>query len=210
MIYLIISILSSFPWYPISMGGINNVYEFILNSDEGSLIISRYGGEEYLMKKIIRLNGDIFSSGVKILLLKEYKIEGVPENLQAIKRPIKMKKYNRFSAIYKEGELKEEWNELVSKSEDELEISSLTDLSLEDFEKLLPEKISTPEKEIKPKNDIEDSWELKTEGIKTYPRKHYFSFILIEENFVEKLVPVILNLSPIDEVIQKLENTEEG
>jgi len=216
MIFLFLSLWGSFKWYPISENDINsNLYEVILNSGEGSSIIMQYGGEENLVKGFIHLYGDIFKGGGMVLLPKEFKITITPENLQLLKRAIPVKNYNRYSALYKAREFMREWKELERESEDNLGISSLENLSLKKLRELLPERVPPTKDEIEKVNIKElESDEIRISEKETergiiYPRKYYFSFLLIEENWRKRLIPVILHLSPIDETIKKLKRVEE-
>ncbi|TET98846.1 MAG: hypothetical protein E3J23_06130 [Candidatus Stahlbacteria bacterium] len=216
MIYLLLYIISSFPWYPISESEIyGNLKEMILNSKEISSIVMRYGGEEYLVNGLIHLDGDVFKGGEMVLLTKDYKIARTPENLQLLNRNIEMEKYNRYTALYREGRLKDEWMELERESEFKLGISSLENLPIDKLRELFPERIRSPEEEMEERGfellDIEEEGtkEREIEGETKYPRKHYISFILVEENWREKLFPVILHLSPIDEKIEEMRSMGE-
>ena len=216
MIYLVFIFISNFPWYPISEDYIyGNLNELIQNSGEISAIVQQYGGEEYLIKGFIHLYGNIFKGGEMVLLPKGYKVTKVPENLKLIKRNIDMKKYNRFTALYKEGELIGEWNELARESEDKLGISSIESLSMDELSILFPRKILPQKEEIERigtielhTEEVEFSEEEEDDEIK-YPRKNYLSFILVDDGWVERLFPVILHLYPVDERIKELQSMDE-
>lgn len=209
MILLLLSFWGGFDWYPLEVAGEISVYKTILDSQEGSSIIRQYGGEKNLLKGLIHLNSDIFKGGRKVLLPKEYKIKRTPGYLQLIKRDIEIKNYNRYAALYKEGELKEEWRELKAESTNKLGISSLETISYTRLKELFPERIS-PTKREKGKMREEEIEEPENESafIEEIPAKHFFSFLLIEENGREKLIPVILHLSPIKEAIEMFRRME--
>lgn len=214
MISLVLIFISNFSWYPISEDFIyENLNELILNSGELSAIFRQYGGEEYIIKGFIHLHGNIFKGGEMVLLPKEYKIIRTPESLKLQKRNIDMKKYNRFTALYREGEFISEWNELARESEDKLDISSIESLSLDELSMLFPQKILPPKEEIIETielhtEEVEISEEEKYSEIK-YPRKNYLSFILVDDGLVERLFPVILHLCPVDEKIEELQSMDE-
>lgn len=212
MILLFISLLGGFAWYPISGGA--NSYEMVLNSEEGRSIIMQYGGKENLVKSSIPLGAGIFKGGEMVLLPKGLKIKGTPRNLKFMKRAISIEKYDRYSAIYKEGELEAEWEELKSETKSKLGISSLENSSREELREFFPERIHPTKEEMErmEKEGLEREEarleEERKEEIE-YPAKSYFSFLLIEENGRERLIPVILHLSPIDELIEKFTEDEE-
>ncbi|MCK4528044.1 hypothetical protein KAW18_11800 [candidate division WOR-3 bacterium] len=203
MILLLLSFWGGFDWYPLEVAGDISVYKTILDSQEGSSIIRRYGGEKNLLKGLIHLNSDIFKGGRKVLLPKKYKIKRTPGYLQLIKRDIEIKNYNRYAALYKEGELKEEWRQLKAESTNKLGISSLEAISYTRLKELFPERIIPTEE-----TGIEEP-ENESAFIEEIPAKHFFSFLLIEENGREKLIPVILHLSPIEEAIEMFRRMED-
>ncbi len=216
MILLFLSLWSGFAWHSIPESAIDeDLYEVILNSEEGSSMIMRYGGVENLVRGFIHLDYGIFEGGNMVLLHKRFKIKRTPENLILVKRAIEMKKHNRYAALYKGEKFKEEWKKLKRETESKLRISSLEDLSRERLREFFPERVPPTKKEIE---------RLKMEGLgeeemrvserereerEIYPEKIYFSFLSVEENGRERLMPVILQLSPIDELIGKFTRTEE-
>lgn len=209
MILLILSFLSGFQWYPIREASIDeNLYNVILNSNEGSSIIMKYGGEENLVKSTIHLGASIFKGGMKVLLPKEFKIKQIPKDIKLLKRHIEMESYDRYSALYKGSEFKEEWNELKRETESKLGISSLDSLPLEEARLLFPERIP-PRAEEREKMEKEVLEEEEKEESITYPGKNYFSFLLIEEKGRERLLPVILHLSPVEEKLEGFKRIEE-
>lgn len=216
MILLFLSLLGGFKWHSIPEGAINrNLYKVILNTEEGSSMIMRYGGEENLVRGFIHLDYGIFAGGNMVLLHKRFKIKRTPENLILVKRAIEMEKHNRYAALYKGGEFKEEWKELKRETENKLKITSLDDLSRERLREFFPERVLPTKKEIerlKREGLLEEEMEIserESEETVTYPGNIYFSFLLVEENGRERLIPVILHLSPIDELIEKFTEDEE-
>ena len=127
-----------------------------------------------------------------------------------------MKKYDRYGAFYKEGRLKEEWQELESESAYELGVSSLEAISPERLNEYFPDLVSPSREEMeKVKKEGSENVEMRPEEEKereiSYPEKNYFSFLLIEENGRERLIPVILRLSPIEELMEEfVTEKEEG
>ncbi|MCK4225597.1 hypothetical protein KAX29_01760 [candidate division WOR-3 bacterium] len=217
MILLFLSFWGSFAWHPISEIDIGkNTYETILNSHEGRSVIMQYGGERNLVKGSISLGASIFKGGEMVLLPKGCQIRRVPENLLLMKRAIKMKKYDRYGASYKEGRLKEEWQELETESAYELGVSSLEAISPERLNEYFPDLVSPSREEMeKVKKEGSENVEMRPEEEKereiSYPEKNYFSFLLIEENGRERLIPVILRLSPIEELMEEfVTEKEEG
>ena len=212
MILLFISLLGGFLWYPIYIDV--NAYETVLNSEEGRSIINQYGGEENLVKSSIPLGADIFRGGEMVLLPKGVKIRQTPRNLKFMKRAILLEKYDRYSAIYKEGAFIREWQELKSETESKMGVSSLDGISRERLREFFPERIHPPENEMDriEKEGLEREEAILKEEMKEeieYPTKSYFSFLLTEENGRQKLRIVIIRLSPIDELIEKFNEDEE-
>lgn len=212
MILLFISFWSGFAWYPIY--GDANVYETVLNSEEGLSIINQYGGEGNLVKSSIPIDADIFRGGEMVLLPKGVRIRQTPINLKFMKRAIEMEKYDRYSAIYKEGAFIREWQELESEIESKLGISSLDEISRERLREIFPERIHPPEEETeRMSSGVLGSEEagLVEEGKEEidYPTKSYFSFLLTEEDSRQKIRIVVIRLSPIDELIEKFNQDKE-
>jgi len=212
MILLFISFWSGFAWYPIYGGA--NVYETVLNSEDGLSIINQYGGEENLVKSSIPLGAGIFKGGEMVLLPKGVKIRQTPRSLKFMKRAIEMEKFDRYSAIYKEGDLIREWQDLMSETEGKLGVSSLDRISRERLREFFPVRIHPPEEEMERMN----SGELEREETRLeeerkeeieYPEKSYFSFLLTEEDGRQRLRIVIMRLSPIDELIEKFNRDKE-
>ena len=185
-----IAIGGRFDWQEIEKQGIQGIYEDIQNSS----VVQSYG-KRNLEKRFIYLNSGIFRGGCKVLFSKGTEIEGLPRDLELMKRAIKMKKFDRYSALYREGELKHVWEELESESARKLGISSLT---MVEMRKIFPEEDFKNEKgEIEPSLILE-----KIKGVK-YPLRIYYSFMDIEENRTRKLIPVVMKLCPMDEKIEE-------
>jgi hypothetical protein len=209
MTQILLFLISTFQWYPLQLSEGNlDAYNAILNSNEGNSIIMQYGGEKYVLKGLIPLNGDIFEGGAKVLLPGEYKITRAPENLKFFKR-LKTKKYNRYSAVYKEGELIKIWNELKATSAMELGTSSLDKITKDRLRELIPELNQSNRVEIDEVKDEKLEKQKEKENINIYPKRYYFSFILVQENGYDKLIPVLLSLKPVDDLINNLLVEEE-
>jgi hypothetical protein len=216
MIILLIFYINSFSWYPITESDIyGNFNETIKNSSEISSIVRQYGGEEYLIKGFIHLDSDIFKGGEMVLLPKEYKVMRIPYNLKMHKRNIDMRKYNRFTALYREGVLKRKYRELIIKSEDELGISSLKNTSINELRELFPTRIMPGREErerieaLELYTEEEEISSGRTEREIEYPKEYYLSFISIEDDWIERLFPVILHLCPVEGRIEELKNLDE-
>jgi hypothetical protein len=195
---LILSFHSGFEWVEVEKTNPAEIFEVIKESP----VAKRYG-ELNLEKWIIHLTSDIFGGGCKIILSKGTEIRSVPEGLKIYKRAIKMKKFDRYSALYEKGELKREWEKLERESTDKLRNSSL----LEDLSKILSEErcntCNKEEERINPKAMEELA------GIE-FPSKTYYSFIEIEEEGNVKLIPVVLELCPLADKIGEYMNNSEG
>ncbi|MBA7616809.1 hypothetical protein ES703_24109 [subsurface metagenome] len=103
---------------------------------------------------------------------------------------------------------------MKSETKSKLGISSLENSSREELRKFFPERIHPTKEEMErmEKEGLEREEARMEEERKEeieYPAKSYFSFLLIEENGRERLIPVILHLSPIDELIEKFTEDEE-
>lgn len=216
MINLLILFISSFSWYPISKNFISENFNLMIsNSSELSRVVGQYGGEEYIIKGFIHLDGDIFKGGEMVLLPKEYKVMRIPNNLKMHKRNIDMRKYNRYTALYKEGELKRKYSELIRESEDKLGISSLKNSSLNELRELFPMSIMPGKEEMERIEALElytEEEEISSgnkENVIEYPGEYYLSFILIEDGWIERLFPVILHLCPVEDRIEDLKSLDE-
>jgi hypothetical protein len=188
------------------------MYSLIIESEEGSKVIRQYGGEENILKSFIILDGSVFRGGGTVVLPQRYSIKKVPEDLKLLRRSINIDNFKRYSALCEEGEMKDKWEELIEKAEDILSISSLRNVSSGKLGELFPDRIYNKEdkdnKEIIEENIDEESEYLETEDKFIIPTKHYFSFISVEEDWHEKLIPVILHLSPLDERIFEIQKKE--
>jgi hypothetical protein len=198
----------------------DGVYNAIINSNEAKAIIWRYGGNENLSKMVLHLDGEIFESGEKLLLPKNYKVKDTPINLIIIPRAIQTKLYRRYSVIYKEGVLKNKWEDLKSEIEDSLKISSLENASLNELREHLSAHIPPPTEERTVENRLHKNLEnisdlgIDEEQFKSdqkevkIPEEYYFSFLLLKEDWDEKLLPVVLHLSPAENKIEDLMEIE--
>jgi hypothetical protein len=213
MLLIFISFYSNFNWYPLKLDeGDKCMYSLIIESEEGSKVIRQYGGEENILKSFIILDGSVFRGGGTVVLPQRYSIKKVPEDLKLLRRSINIDNFKRYSALCEEGEMKDKWEELIEKAEDILSISSLRNVSSGKLGELFPDRIYNKEdkdnKEIIEENIDEESEYLETEDKFIIPTKHYFSFISVEEDWHEKLIPVILHLSPLDERIFEIQKKE--
>jgi hypothetical protein len=187
---LILSFYSEFEWYQLQGPGARGISEEIMKSP----VVKKYG-KNRIEKRFIYLTSGIFRGGSRVLFLKGSEIRGLPKGLELMKRAIKMKKFDRYSALYEEGELKKVWEELEEESARKLGISSL---SLEKMRKILPrEDYENEEGKIEPGLMLD-----KIGGIK-YPSRTYYSFIEIEEDRTIKRIPVVLKLCPIEDKIEE-------
>ena len=190
---LILSFYSEFEWHEVKRASVKVISEEIKESPMGGSRIE---------KRFIFLNSGIFRGGCRVVFSKGTGIERLPRGLKFMKRAIKAKKFDRYSALYEEGELKQEWERLEKQSANMLGVSSL---SLEELKRFLPSEDSreaTGNMELKLKD--------KRKPGKKYPSKTYYSFVEIKENRMIKLVPIVIRLCPIEEVIEEYMNSMEG
>lgn len=195
---LILSFHSGFEWIQFERTDAKEISEVIKESK----VVKRYGAEN-LEKRFVRLNSGIFEGGCKIILSKGTEIRRIPEDLKIYKRAIKMKKYDRYSALYEKGELKREWEKLEKESAEKLGVSSL---SFEELERFLPERNCEECEEGRVNSGAMDE---KMPNIE-YPSKTYYSFIEIEEDRTIKCIPVVLTLCPLAQKIEEYMNSLRG
>ncbi len=187
---LVLSFYSEFEWVQLEGTNAGGISREIMESS-----MAKGYGERNLEKRFIYLDSGIFGGGCKVLFSKGTAIEGLPRGLNFMKRAIKMKKFDRYCALYEKGELKQAWEDLEKESARKLGISSL---SLEELRKFLPEEdYKDEEGEIEPGLIVE-----KMAGIK-YPAKTYYSFIEIKEDRTVKIIPVVIKLCPLAEKIEE-------
>jgi hypothetical protein len=192
---LILSFHSGFDWVELEKAEVAEISRGVKESP----MAKRYG-KQNLEKWIIHLTSDIFRGGCMVILSKGTEIRRVPDNLKIVNSGIKMKKFDRYVALYEKGELKREWEKLEKESAEKLGISSL---SFEELERFLPDE-----------NYEEGSGKTNTEFDKMadieFPVKTYYSFMEIEEKGMRKLIPVVLELCPIAEKIEEYINSSKG
>lgn len=187
---LILSFYSEFEWYEVGSASGKGNFEEIMESP----IVKEYG-KHSIGKRFIYLDSGIFGGGCKVLFSKGTEIRRLPIGLRLMRRAIKMKKHDRYSALYEEGELKEVWERLERESASKLGISSLT---VEELRKILPkEDYENEEGEFEPGLMLG-----KIRGIK-YPLRTYYSLIEVEENRAIKRIPVVFILCPMAERIEE-------
>jgi hypothetical protein len=166
-----------------------------------SSIVKNYG-KGVLKKGLIYFDGGIFTSGNKLVIPEDAKILSAPAGLKISKTNIDIVKHDRYAVKYKESALKDEWQRLKKESAKELGVSSLEGLTVEQIMQINSGiKIES--------SNIRQS---KRGGTvrKIYPRKTYISFFLIEINRQRKLLPVVLIISPIGEMMKKIEVSRGG
>jgi hypothetical protein len=196
MLLFSIAIGGGFDWQAIEKQGIQEIYEEIQNSS----VVGRYG-KQNLERWYIYLTSDVFGGGCMIVLSKGTQIRRIPDNLKIVNSGIKMKKFDRYVALYnKRGELKREWKKLERESAKKLGISSL---SFEELKRFLPDE------NYKEGTGAMNAGFEKIESIE-FPAKTYYSFMEIEENRTRKLIPVVMELCPIAEKIEEYVNRSKG
>jgi hypothetical protein len=187
---LILSFHSEFEWYQLEGTSTREISEEIMESP----MVKKYG-KHNIGKRFIYLDSGIFGGGCKVLFSKGTQIRGLPRDLRLMRRAIKMKKNDRYSALYEKGALKQEWERLEKESARNLGVSSLT---LEEMRKILPEEdFKNEEGEFEPGLMLG-----KIERLK-YPSRTYYSFVEIEEDKTVKIIPVMIKLCPIAEKIEE-------
>ncbi len=196
LILFSIAMGGGFDWQAIEKQGTEEMYEEIQNLS----VVGRYG-KQSLEKWYIRLTSDVFGGGCMILLSKGTQIRRVPDNLKIVNSGIKMKKFDRYVALYEKGKLKKEWEKLEKKSAEKLGISSL---SFEELERFLPDE------NYKEGTGARNTGFEKIANIE-FPRKTYYSFMEIEERGTRKHIPVVMELCPIAEKIgEYMESLDRG
>ncbi len=192
---LILSFYSEFEWVELEKTEVAEIFEVIKKSP----VVENYE-KQNLGKWYIHLTSNIFGGGCMMVLSKGTQIRMVPDNLKIVNSGIKMKKFDRYVALYERGKLKREWEKLERESAKKLGISSL---SFEELERFLPDE-----------NYKEGIEEMNTEFEKMadieFPKKTYYSFMEIEEKGTRKLIPVVMELCPIAEKIEKYVNSSKG
>ncbi len=195
LILFSIAMGGGFDWQAIEKRGIEEIYEEIQTSS----VVGNYG-KQNLEKWYIRLTSDVFGGGCMILLSKGTQIRRVPDNLKIVNSGIKMKKFDRYVALYERGKLKKEWEKLEKESAKKLGISSL---SFEELERFLPDE-----------NYKEGTGAMNTGFEKManieFPAKTYYSFMEVEERGTKKLIPVVMELCPIAEKIKEYVDGSKG
>jgi len=200
MFILLLTFLGTYDWYPVRGG---EVSKEILESS----IVKRFG-EENFRKSFIKLDAEIFEGGCMVLVPKGYRVREVPRGLKMMVNYIEMEKYDRYSAVYEYGELEMGWNDLKRELRDNVGGFRFGTPSLEWLRnRLIPRGVSGSEgSSNRPQSEEDKDIE--------YPRKIYYSFLLIEKNRKELIIPVLLVLSPVGEIYKELrkemKEVEEG
>jgi chaperonin cofactor prefoldin len=139
-----------------------------------------------VINSLVYLDDKVFKEGGTLLVPHGFKIKEVPSQMELKKLYVKMAKYDRYAVVIGEGRIESKWKKL----KDEFK-SALGDNSIESLLK-----------------DIDENTGIKR-TIGSFPEETYFSFILIEKEGEEKLIPVILNLSPLRSIIEGVKEGEE-
>ena len=176
LLFSIVS-LDTFEWEEIKGLGAKAMTKQIKNSS----VVENYG-RDILKKSLVHFNDRIFESGNKLVIPEEAEILRLPAGLKINKSNIDIVKHDRYAVTYEEGKLKDEWIRLKRESAQEIGVSSLEDLNINQISKALSK--------------------LNSEG-KKYPQKIYISFILIEINRQRELLPVVLIISPIGDLLRE-------
>lgn len=190
MFILLLTFLGTYEWYPVEG---ENVTKEVLESS-----IVQQVGKNMLRKSFIKLDADIFEGGCMALLPKGYKIIEVPEGLKFMISYIEMESYDRYSAVYESGDLNKEWSNLKKEFADKIGVRYIRTPSLEVLRKrLFKEKVDRS-------GIMESAIEMEDNDKIEYPKKVYYSFILIQKRNDRKLIPVFLTLSPISEIYKQI------
>ena len=191
LLLISITIAGKFNWQPVDKAEAKEITKEIMSSS----VVKSYGKKK-LQKRLTRIGGDVFKGGYKVLIPKGAEVVIIPEGLELKKTEIKMSKYDRYTALYEEGKLKKEWEILERESAKKMGLSSLEDATAEDIRNIRSRRSQDRE-------NVEE--EVIEEEIIVYPQKNYFSFILIRTGGREKLLPVVLSISPIWELLNSME-----
>ncbi len=190
MFILILTFLGTYEWYPVESGNVSK------EVSESSVVKSF--GKNRLRKSFVKLDSDIFTGGCMVLLPKGYTVLEVPEGLKLMENYIEIENLDRYSAVYESGELEKKWNKLKRELTKSIGGISFRTPSLEVLRKrLLPGSVSHPDKATDVSQTEED------QDIE-YPREVYYSFLLIEKHGKQVIIPVLLVLSPVDEIYKQI------
>ncbi len=207
---LLLLFLSGFEWTELTVSDPKDITSQIKQE-----IKNNFDGKE-VINRMVYLDESVFTGGCKFLVPKGFYIKEAPNEMKLKKRYIKMVKYDRYSLTIREGKLEAEWRKLKSEFESVcLDGKSIESIS-KDKAKLMeyfPELLSSEEDFAREEKSREGRPEVSTsrnnQKRETFPEKTYFSFILIKKEYQEKLIPVILQLSPMESLIEKSVKEEE-
>lgn len=180
----------TFEWEEVEGSGA----KVITSQIKESSVVKSYG-KDVLQKSLTRFDDGIFSTGDKLILPEGAEIIRIPDGLKVKKTPIEILKHERYSIVYEEGALKNEWQRLRKESARELGVSSLENVTPEQISKFMFEKntgTGTRSRRGYASNQ-------------KYPQKEYISFILIEIKGQRELIPVVLGICPIGKLLSNME-----
>lgn len=214
MLYFILSLITfmgSISWTPMKNDDNLTISQYVIKSS----IVQDYG-KSSLIKQFININSDIFYGGCKVLIPKGAVIIGAPAGLSLLKENVHIDRYDWYTALYKEGDLKGTWDQMKRKSYFGIKIDNLDDLKKEDIESLSKKnpklRIDNREKNknlqissIPPNNE-----NIERKPIRKSNHKVYVSFIVIEENNEYKILPIVLRLDPEVEIKNHILKLNEG
>lgn len=183
---------SSFEWQEVEYFDAKSITRQIKNSS----IVASYG-EENLKKKLTYFDDDVFECGNKLILPEGARIIRMPDGFEVSKTDIKIIKHERYAVTYKEGWLKDEWQRLVRESASKMGVSSLDNLTVEQVMQI-KSRISSGNHGVRKSKRV-------NRVVRNYPERIYISFILIEIDGQDKLLPVVLAISPIQDLLDGIE-----
>lgn len=161
-----------------------------------SPVVKSYG-KGILKKNLIHFNDKIFESGNKLVIPEGAHILRLPAGLEVSKTNVDVVKHDRYAVTYEEGKLKDEWMRLKRESAKVMGVSSLDNVTGRQLERIMSR--------INDKSQIVKQSKRVKRIAKKYPEKIYISFILIEINGQDKLLPVVLSISPIQTLLDNIE-----
>ena len=190
MFILLLTFLGTYEWYPVESG---NVSKEVLESS----VVESFG-KNRLRKSFVKLDSDIFTGGCMVLLPKGYTVLEAPEGLKLMENYIEIDNFDRYSAIYESGKMEKKWNRLKRELIENIGGIHFGTPSLDALRKrLLPGDVSHPDKAA----DVSQAEEVQEIE---YPKEVYYSFLLVGNHGKQVIIPVLLVLSPIDEIYKQI------
>jgi len=207
---LLLLFLSGFEWTELTVSDPKDITSQIKQEIENN-----FDGKD-VINRMVYLDESVFTGGCKFLAPKGFYIKEAPNEMKLKKRYIKMVKYDRYSLTIREGKLEAEWRKLKSEFESVCLDGKSIESILKDKAKLMeyfPELLSYEQNSVREEESREGRLKMRASRNdrerETFPEKTYFSFILIEKGYQEKIIPVIISLSPMRSLIEKTEKGEE-